>query len=77
MEKIVSTGTTTVGKAKKNGKVKKATKSRKALTCKGAPNKLIGRVLNTMEKHREVLILFIRGAIPAIYVYRQTFAKGL
>jgi hypothetical protein len=53
-ESTITNGTTTLGKAKKNGKVKKSSKSRKAVTCKGVPNKLIGRVMSTMEKHREV-----------------------
>lgn len=56
-ERTVITSTTTLGKAKKNGKVKKSSKSRKAVACKGTPNKLIDRVMSTMEKHREVQYL--------------------
>ena len=54
MEQYDSNGAAPVGKAKKNGKVKKSSKSRKTIACKGASNKLVARLLSAMEKHREV-----------------------
>jgi hypothetical protein len=50
----LSYGKTKGGKAKKNGKCKKSSKTKKVGYMRGASNQLVGRILNAMDKHREV-----------------------